>query len=391
LGLFLITSKEHRKKLLQPGLWVMVLVAGICSLPILIWNIQHDWVTIRHVTGLAGLSQGLRWHWLVPLVYIGTQFGLLLGYWFIVWVAAMFAYRPWRNTSSTGTLFLWCFSAPMFLVFLVFSVKTGGGEPNWPITAYISGLVLTAAWLAEQLATPSLRWRFWTKAGLAAACSLGLVVNLAMHESTWFYPVLKPIAGRVTEERSTPLRRVDPSCRLKGWRTLAEEVDRLVLELKRQGHGPVIAATSWSLPGQLGFYCDGHPVVYSIGLPLGDRHSQYDFWRPNPVADPSEFAGRTFLIVSTFPLNWLTTAFEKLDPPHTVTHFENGEPVAQWLITVAWGYKGFPKAAGLPPYKRLYSNGEPPGLSRLVPVVTLNLLSPLNTGRINPPARLIIR
>ena len=37
----------------------------------------------------------------------------------------------------------------MFLVFFAFSFKTGGGELNWPITAYLSGLVLTAAWLGR--------------------------------------------------------------------------------------------------------------------------------------------------------------------------------------------------------------------------------------------------
>ena len=29
-------------------------------------------------------------------------------------------------------------------MFLGFSLKTGGGEPNWPVTAYLSGGVLTA-------------------------------------------------------------------------------------------------------------------------------------------------------------------------------------------------------------------------------------------------------
>ena len=38
-----------------------------------------------------------------------------------------------------------------FLIFLGLSVKTGGGEPNWAVTAYLSGGVLAASWLAVQL------------------------------------------------------------------------------------------------------------------------------------------------------------------------------------------------------------------------------------------------
>ena len=43
--------------------------------------------------------------------------------------------------------YLWCMSVPMFAVFLIFSLRTHG-EPNWPVTAYLSGLVLTAQWLS---------------------------------------------------------------------------------------------------------------------------------------------------------------------------------------------------------------------------------------------------
>ena len=47
----------------NPSAWLMVAVAGLCCLPILIWNAQHDWVTFRHVSGQAGLAEqaGVRW------------------------------------------------------------------------------------------------------------------------------------------------------------------------------------------------------------------------------------------------------------------------------------------------------------------------------------------
>src|SRR5262249_32723759 len=147
IAIFLLTSPEHRYALRRPGFWVMVVVSGVCCLPILVWNIQHDWVTIKHVSGLAGLQQeASSIHWLGPLVYTGTQFGLLLGFWFVAWLAAMVAYRPWCEADAS-VRFLWWLSAPMFLLFFAFGLKTGGGEPNWPVTAYVSGIVLTAYWL----------------------------------------------------------------------------------------------------------------------------------------------------------------------------------------------------------------------------------------------------
>jgi hypothetical protein len=94
------------------------------------------------------------------------------------------------------------------------------------------------------------------------------------------------------------------------------------------------------LPGELGFYCAGHPAVYSVGPALGDRSSQYDLWRPNPVADAGAFAGRTFIVVGPFG-DALRDAFEQIDPPRLVTHYEGGRPVASWPVTVCRGFRGF--------------------------------------------------
>ena len=51
----------------------------------------------------------------------------------------------------TVSAYLWWLSAPTFLIFLAFSIKTDGGEVNWPVTAYLSGLVLAIGWLSRQL------------------------------------------------------------------------------------------------------------------------------------------------------------------------------------------------------------------------------------------------
>jgi len=346
VGLFLLTSRQYRGLLFRPGFWVMTGIASLCCLPILIWNWQHDWPTVRHVSGLAGGHGATGLNWLGPLIYVSAQCGLLLVYWFLVWLAAMATFRPWRN-GPPGTAYLWWLSAPMFATFLAFSVKTGGGEPNWPVTAYISGLVLTAAWIANQLRSGEPWQRRLTLAGLAITCGLGLAINVVMHRSVWLYPLFDRFVGEPTNERPLPMRRLDPTCRLRGWRTLAPAVDKLRQEVRTPGSEAVLACTSWALPGELGFYCVGHPPVYSLGLPLGDRHSQYDLWHPNPIADPSLFAGRTFIIVGNFPPGALGQAFERVEISQLVTHYEHGRPVAQWMLTVARGYKGFDKVPWL--------------------------------------------
>jgi hypothetical protein len=342
LGLFLLVTRDYRRVLLGPGFWTMSAVAAFCCLPILIWNAQNDWVTLRHVNGLAGLSRpASAFHWFGPLALVGTQFALLLGFWFVIWLRAMEAHAPWcRPDAAHG--FLWWMSAPMFLIFLVFGFKTGGGEPNWPVTAYVSGMVLTTIWLAGYLESARTWARRSCLAGLAAACGLGLTLTVVIHQSAWTYPLLVKLSGSPTADRPTPLRQFDPTCRLRGWRTLAAEIDRLRLDLRGQGVEPVLAAANWHLPGQLGFYCQGNPRAYSVGLALGGRHSQYDHWRPNPLEDAPQFAGRTFILVSTGPAD-LSVAFERVETTRTVLHYEAGQPIALWAVIVGHGYRGFPK------------------------------------------------
>jgi 4-amino-4-deoxy-L-arabinose transferase-like glycosyltransferase len=348
LGLFLLTSPEHRGLLRQRGFWVLTGVAAVCCLPILVWNMLNGWVTVNHVFRLSGLHSGPGVHWEGPLVFVGVQFALLLGFWFVAWAAAMVRHRPWAEPDDR-LRYLWWLSAPMFLVFLLFGFKTGGGEPNWPITAYVSGLVLTAGWLARQVEAPPGWRRRLTLAGLAAACALGILVNVVVYRSDWTYPLLARWQGPPTTERPLPVRRYDPTCRLLGWRDLAGEVDRVRDELRAAGVEPVLAGTTWSLPGELGFYCAGHPAVYSVGPALGDRRSQYDLWRPNPVSDAAAFRGRTFIVVGPFGTA-LRGAFEKIDPPRVVTHYDAGQPVASWPITVCRGFHELPRIRGREEY-----------------------------------------
>jgi hypothetical protein len=339
VGLFLLASPEHRRHLWQPGFWIMTATAATCCLPIVIWNSQHDWAGFRHLRGLAGFSENSSgFHWLGPFSYLGTQFLLHLGYWFVVWIIAMIATRP-GNERAAGKAYLWWLSAPMFIVFFIFSFKTGGGEPNWPVAGYLSGLVLIAGWLGEQLQAPARWYRRLTVGGLVAAGTLGLAIIVLMHHSEWVRPAFAPMAGSPTARHPLPVRRLDPTCRLRGWRKLASEVDRLRGRLMAAGIEPILAGGSWTIPGELAFYCQGHPTVYCLGLANGDRHSQYDWWRPNPLEDPACFTGRTVIFVGEISPT-LREAFQQVDSPKVVTHREDGYPVASWTVTVCRGFRG---------------------------------------------------
>ena len=338
---FALFTKKYRSLFRDPGMWVALGIGALCCTPIIIWNVQNDWVGLFHVQTLAGVRNNDSFiKWMGPLAYLGTQCALLLGFGFVLWARGMWTLAPWKSKTTPEVAYLWWMSATTFLLFFGFSFKTGGGEPNWPLAAYLSGMVLAAGWLDRYVQQYSAQGKAALR-GTALTSLFGLGLTFLALQPSWTLPTLKVIAGPPTKEHPLPIRKWDVTRRLRGWQTLAENVDQVNEELRKKGEEPVIAAALWQIPGELGFYCKDHPKVYSIGLAFNCRHTQYDYWHPNPVQDPKPFLGKTFIYVGAVHPR-LREAFEKIGPTRRVIHKEQDYPVAIWDVTVCYGYKGFP-------------------------------------------------
>jgi 4-amino-4-deoxy-L-arabinose transferase-like glycosyltransferase len=336
VGLFLVAHR--REELRRVGYWTFCGTAALGAVPILLWNAGHDWVGVRHVATQAGGRPGAD-PTAFPFFLVG-QFALLTGYWFVAWVAAVVRFRPGRS-ADPRTAFLWWASVPVWGLFAVAALKTRG-QPNWPAAAYVPGLVLAVGWVARQVTDPSPGYRRTAVGFLAAAVILGLTVTTVARFPGTVRPVLADLAGPPTERHPVPVRKLDPTCRLAGWRQLAAKVDEVRAQVRaEEGREPVLAGMVWTTPGELAFYCDGRPEVYTFGLALADRHSQYDVWRPNPVADAQAFRGRTFVYVGD-PIPDAHRVFDRVDPPVEVSASDGGTPVADWQVWVLRGFRGFP-------------------------------------------------
>jgi 4-amino-4-deoxy-L-arabinose transferase-like glycosyltransferase len=335
-----LAHPEHRRHLRGAGMLALVAGGLFGGLPVLIWNAQNDWVSLRHVftlTGMADQGGGSEGGIRSLLAFLGGQIALLLGYWFVAIAAGMVAFRPWQNP-DVGTRLLWYLTAAPLGMCLVVSLRANA-YLNWPAPAYVAGLVLAVAWVAGTLASPTLWHRRLSAAALSAAVLVGLAGSLVVRFPHVVRPMLAQLADPPSEVSRTPVRKYDPTVRLYGWRTLAAEVDRVRDHVQRvEGRSPLVASSSWHACGGLGCYCEGHPEVYCFGRFLGQRHSQYDVWRPNPVADPDHFDGRTVVFVGSLTPEFVAL-FDRSSPPLHILHHEAGIPVGEWYVTVLHGYR----------------------------------------------------
>lgn len=332
---------RRRDELRRAGFWAFVALTTLGCLPLIVWNAEREWVSFRHVLGQTGIGDGVRkreFRWFGPLAFAAGQCGVLLGGWFVAFVAA--GWR-WRRASDPGLSFLWWASVPVWGVFFIASSRNAG-QVNWPAAAYVAGLVLGVAWLREQLTHPVRWWRRATAASLATTVICGVAISVFLRYPALTHPILTQVTASPTDADPTPVRKLDPTCRLRGWQTLGAEVDRVRDRLRRDtGQEPVLAGMLWTMPGELAFYCRGHPEAYSFGLALADRHTQYDLWRPNPVLDAQAFQGRSFVYVGE-EIPAAASVFDRVEPPVRVTHQEDGVPVAVWTIWVGHGFRSLP-------------------------------------------------
>ncbi len=245
-------ARIHLKKI---GPWLALGIFALGTVPVLIWNAQHDWITIHHVAGDAGLLD--QTHAPISLTekiknslgYFGEFTGLeaiLLNPFFFI--AALWAMcGAWKRRAEKPLwFFLLCMSAPLFFGYWLFSFHSRV-LPNWIAAAVPPMFCLTVAFWNES----KLRMKPW----LAIAMLLGLVASVFMHDTR--------LLGRVV---GNPLPGdADPAHRSAGWRETAQ-----LVETERVNFDPnaFIIADHYSTTGLYSFYSEPARIAATSTKPL---------------------------------------------------------------------------------------------------------------------------
>ncbi|MBF0592127.1 MAG: glycosyltransferase family 39 protein [Nitrospirae bacterium] len=260
----LLTRYRPLLRTLKP--YVAFVVSMLFFSPVIIWNMRHDWVTLRHTAGHAHLSDGLRIAPLSLFEFLGSQLGVVTPVLFVLILVALFRLRKDGSNGQSRSLqslgqgdFLFYFSVPVFCFFLLKSAQ-GKVQANWAMTAYITGIIAFVRYFfyAEINESPKIAG-VHTKRTIVIGIIIAILVTAV---------ALFPQAVRL------PLK-LDPTARLRGWRGLGVEVGRLYDELSETGK-VLIFSDKYQITSALAFYVDGNPITYSINL--GRRMNEYDMW-----------------------------------------------------------------------------------------------------------------
>jgi len=92
--LVLALAPRLRQEFKRPGLYTLLALFLVCTIPPIIWNAQHAWITLAHLRARGSLDQGFGFHVGELLTFVGQHFVVYSPVLFgaLVWAV----WRSWR-------------------------------------------------------------------------------------------------------------------------------------------------------------------------------------------------------------------------------------------------------------------------------------------------------
>lgn len=210
---FCLTQSRYRSVIASPWLWVGMGLFLLAIAPILIWNAQHDWVSLRFQSGRAIPDRG--YHplealvtGLVNIAYLFPTFGFPL-WWVSLRQAGQQLFRSSPTLWATQSRLVLWLALPLMLGFTLM----GGYRPilpTWAMPGCWSASLLLGAWAADWPRRWVRRWLWGSGLAIATLLSIALL-HLTLgtlqkpSQSAWFGGVIA-----AHEDASTQLFDVQP-------------------------------------------------------------------------------------------------------------------------------------------------------------------------------------
>ena len=350
--LVLALAPRLRQEFARPGLYLLLGVFALCTVPPIIWNQQHAWITLTHLRSRGGLEEGFGFHPTEILSFVGEHFLAYSPFLFLA--LAWGVIGSWRRVNQQfKVLFLMWFGLPVFVFYFLLSINKSAA-PNWDGLAFLGfGLLAIYFWWERVEASVLLR----LCAGVALL--IGLVMSVIALDTD-----LLRTAGY-------QLPRSDPSDRMRGWKSATGAVEKMRTDLESQlGEKLFLIADARDRASEISFYLrdkrtegPGHPPVYITESQ--DLVNQFSFWprydefveikpgEPRPEGEVyteesgiNPFAGRDALFIregekERVPHN-IRAAFQSTEPVGTIEVRRYGKVLRAWQVFLCRNYRTLP-------------------------------------------------
>ena len=348
----LALAPRFRREFARPGLYLLLGLFVLCTIPPILWNAQHAWITLVHLRSRGGIERGFGFHPDEVLAFLGEHFLAYSPFLFLA--LALGVIGSWRRVNQQfKVLFLMWFGLPVFIFYFLLSLNKAAA-PNWDALAFLGfGLLAIYFWWKRIEASIALR--------LCAA--VALLVGLSMSVVALDTDLLRTAGYR--------LQRTDPSDRMRGWKSATGALEEMRNDLEAKLDEKLfLIADARDRASEISFYLrnkrpegPGHPPVY---IPESqDMVNQFSFWprydefvevKPGSSLPDSEvyteenginpFVGRDALFIREgnkehLPHN-IRAAFHSVEPVGTIDIWRYGKVLRTWQVFLCRNYRTLP-------------------------------------------------
>lgn len=277
---FCLTSPFHRRALRSPWLLLAFALFLLAIAPILIWNGQHDWVSLRFQSGRAVPGSGYRVLDLLVTILVGIAY-LFPSFGFPLWWTTI---RTAKEAVRSGNgddrlkqrLILWV-SLPLVLGFTVM----GGYRsilPTWTAPGFWGLTLLLGADAARWSVRWTRRWLWGSGWAIGILLLIALLhLNLGIFQQNSRYALGE---GFVAAEADASVQQVDVSQLRQGFR-----------ESGVLNQGEFVFTNDIFLAGQVGMAIA--PLTRQPVTVLSNDPRGFAFW-----SEPPDWVGKTGLLVT---------------------------------------------------------------------------------------------
>jgi hypothetical protein len=138
----------NRRWLKSKYLYMAVIATIILSLPILIWNLQNDFISFTfHGDRVSMAGRSIRFDYFLTEIIGEIAYNNPINFVLII-LALAAAFRQKISIEKNGIRLLLIMGLPLIITFLIFSL-TRSTLPHWTAPGYTTLIPLAAAWLAQ--------------------------------------------------------------------------------------------------------------------------------------------------------------------------------------------------------------------------------------------------
>lgn len=321
---FMLVPDWRRRWLVSPYPWCAALIAAALFLPVLIWNVGHDWASFKFQLVRATATH--EWSLRTFGEFIGLQFGLV-GFIMLPVVltgVVVTAWRGYRRLDAVAILLSTCVIVPLgYFLWKSLSLRVGD---TWPMFMWPAGFAAAAINIAmlprEGWSERMIRSSFsWAVAAIVSGIAFVILVFLYYVATPWnFIGRTDPIGGEAGYEQLVARTRAELQNTGATWIATTDYRTYAMLRWYLRDRVPVIEINERAR--FLGFRDPGMSLVKDhLGLYVGrepDNSSANPIWASTTaIREPLERVDRSWrgIVMDSYVLEKITGWTPELMPP----------------------------------------------------------------------------